>query len=91
MTVNCFFLSDQCNLEDPYQVGRCQSLLRNCFLRLIDKYHSDDPLFIAHVVAVLVEMRSVSEMHKLVEEQVAMRWSDKVDIPALLYEMWSSI
>lgn len=78
-------------MEDVDQVVRCQSLLRNCLLRLMDKYHSDDPLFIARVVAVLVELRTVSEKHILIEEQLARRWADHVEIPPLLYEMWSSM
>jgi hypothetical protein len=77
-------------LENVEQVRRCHSMLRNCFLRLIGKNHSDEPLFIAHVVAVLVELRSLAEAQKASDEQLAMRWADAVDIPPLLYEMWSS-
>jgi hypothetical protein len=57
----------------------------------MDKYHGDDPLFIARVVAVLVELRTVSDRYLMMQEQVAMQWADKVDVPPLLYEMWSSI
>lgn len=85
------FIVDQCKLEDVDQVVRCQSLLLSCVLRLMDKYHGDDPLFIARVVAVLVELRTVSDRYLMMQEQVAMQWADKVDVPPLLYEMWSSI
>jgi hypothetical protein len=87
----CFFLADQCELEDVDQILRCHSLMVQCFLRLMDKYHSDDPLFIARVIAVLVEMRTHSEIHNKIEEQVAREWVDKVDVPPLLFEMWSSL
>jgi hypothetical protein len=86
-----FLFVDQCSLEDVDQIRRCHSLLLQCFLRLMDKYHGDDPLFIARVIAVLVELRSLGERHKQIEEQMAMRWADKVDIPPLIYEMWSSM
>jgi hypothetical protein len=91
MIIHCVFVVGQCNLEDVDQVLRCHSLLLQCFLRLVNKNHGDDPLFIARVIAVLVEMRTLSELHKQIEEQVAMRWADKVDIPPLLFEMWSSL
>jgi len=86
-----FIYLDNCDLQAVDQVAQCHSLLLHCFLYLVNKYHSDDPLFIARVVSVLVDLRSIREMHKHVEEQVALRWSDKVDIPPLLYEMWSSL
>jgi hypothetical protein len=77
-------------LEDAAQVSRCHSLLLECFLHLVGKYHSGDRLFIAHVVDVLTELRTVRESHKFIEEQLAQQWCDKVDFPPLLYEMWSS-
>jgi hypothetical protein len=82
-----FCLVDVCHLENADQVVSCQSLLRKCLLRLMDKYHSDDPLFVARVFAILVEMRGLCEKLKLSEVQLAMRWADKVHIPPLLSEI----
>lgn len=84
-----FFFADQCSLENVEQVRRCHSVLRNCFSRLLDKYHSDDPLFMARVVAVLVELRSLTEAQKAGDEQFAVRWANAIDVPPLVDEMWS--
>ena len=85
------FCSDNCDLIDAELVARSHALLLNCFLYLAEKHHSDDPLFIAHVVSVLVDLRSLRERHLRFEEKLALEWSNIVDIPPIMYEMWSSL
>jgi hypothetical protein len=84
-------LVDVCNLGNADQVVRSQSLLRKCLLRLMDKYHRDDPWFIARVFATLLELRSLSKKLNLAEVRAGLRWADNVDIPPLLSEIWSPL
>jgi hypothetical protein len=35
-------------------------------------------------------MRTVKLLHEREEEKIAAQWFDKLEIPPLVYEMWSS-
>ena len=84
-----FFFSDNCDEVDAELVARSHSLLLNCFLHLVETNHSDDPLFMARVVSVLVDLRSLREANGRHEEQFALQWSRVVEMPQILNEILS--
>ena len=83
-------VTDMVALQDVAAVERCHALMFECFNHLVSRNHTDDPLFIAHVITVLVKLRSLKERHFIVEGRFVMEWSHMVDFPPLMIEMWSS-
>ena len=64
-------------------------LLLDCLLYLCAKNHSNDPLFIARVIAVLVHMRTGAVVHSRADERFITEWRDKLDFPQVFLEIWS--
>ena len=85
----CFFL-DNCDVDEVELVSRSHSLLLNCFLHLIETRYAEDPLFMARVVSVLVDLRSLGELHKQYREYIALQWSRIVEMPPIVHEMLSA-
>lgn len=81
---------DRCVLANPDRVEKTQDLLLQCLGYLFRKNHAEDRLRLAKVVDLLVQLRGARYYQSQAEEKLAMQWSDKIKIPALLYEMWLS-
>ena len=87
----CLFLStDFCELTDRARIESSQHTMLNCILYLLKKLRPDDPMAFVKIINILVRMRTVKVLHELEEEKIASQWFDKLEIPPLIYEVWSS-
>jgi hypothetical protein len=82
--------ADRCVLQDRKRVEESQSLMLTCLQYLFAKLRPDEPLVFARVVAVLMELRNTHQLHESEDQVIAANWFDKIHIPPLVYEMWSS-
>lgn len=82
--------TDRCRLHNPSSVEGIQDLLLTCLRYWFRKSRPDEPMVFAKIIDVLVQLRMVRHLHSKEEEKFAMRWSNKIKIPPLMYEMWSS-
>jgi hypothetical protein len=57
---------------------------------LLSKNHPKEPHLFAKVIAVITELRSLEFLRKKEEEKFVVDWSDKVEFPQLIYEVWST-
>jgi hypothetical protein len=85
-----FFFLDVCELTDRKRVESSQYVLLNCILYLLKKFRPDEPLAFVRIIDILVSMRSVKVLYEKEEEKLASQWFDKLEIPPLVYEVWSS-
>ena len=77
-------------LQEREKVEEAQHLMLRALCYLFSKNHADRPLMIGKAVAVITEMRSLSYLRKKEEEKFVLDWSDKLEFPQLMYEMWST-
>jgi hypothetical protein len=80
---------DRCVLQEPDAVERCQAKMIEILVYLRSKRRPNDRLFFARVVAVLIELRTLTNLHELQESKIGMEWSTDIKIPPLLYEIFS--
>jgi hypothetical protein len=57
---------------------------------MLKKFRPDEPMAFVKIMDVLINMRSVKVLHEKEEEKLASQWFDKLEIPPLVYEVWSS-
>ncbi|ESO12853.1 hypothetical protein HELRODRAFT_184851 [Helobdella robusta] len=86
----CVMFPDTCNLQDPHLVEKSQNLVLECLYYLFRKYHPEDKLRFAHFISCVLQMRTLKEIQMREEEAFVMEWGGKVEIPKLVYEIWSS-
>lgn len=82
--------TDRCRLHNPSSTEDVQDLLLTCLSYWFKKSRPEEPMIFAKIIDVLVQLRMVRHLHSKEEEKFAMRWSNKIQIPPLMYEMWSS-
>lgn len=82
--------TDRCKLQNPSSIEDIQDLLLTCLSYWFKKSRPDEPLIFSKIIDILMQLRMVRHLHAKEEEKFAQRWSDKVQIPPLMYEMWSS-
>lgn len=83
---------DRCMLKEPYVVERCQTTMMDSLEYLRVKNRPHDRLFTARLISVLVEMRSLTDLHQRQEGKIGTEWctdSGGIKIPPLLYEIFS--
>ena len=82
--------SDRVRLVCADKVDRAQSVLLAAMQHLASRnHHRNTPHFLARLVHVMTEMRTLSELHREWEETLNMDWSSEFKIPPLLYEIAS--
>lgn len=81
---------DRCRLQNPVSVEDIQDLLLTCLSYWFKKSRPDEPMIFAKIIDVLLQLRVVRHLHSKEEEKFAMLWSNKIQLPPLMYEMWSS-
>ena len=84
-------VSDRVLLRKPDMVDHCQSIILTAMEQLVSKNHPHDRFFIPRVIAILTEMRTLTEHHRRWEATIDMDWSSEFHFPPLLYEMASSV
>lgn len=86
----CVMSTDMCKLQNPEKVQESQNMLLTCLLYLMKKNHPEQPLRFAQVCSCLLNLRTVKELHVKEEEGFLMEWSSRVELPRLMYEIWST-
>ena len=79
-----------CKLQNPEKVQESQNMLLSCLLYLMKKNNPEQPLRFAQVCSCLLNLRTVKELHVKEEEGFLMEWSSRVELPRLMYEIWST-
>jgi hypothetical protein len=81
--------ADRCSLQQPEVVERHQMTMIEMLERVRSKRRPGDKLFVARIIGVLIEMRSLSDMHEKQENKIGTEWCTDIKIPPLLYELFS--
>ena len=82
--------TDRACLQNPDIVEHCQSILLTALEYLVQKNHPRERHYIPRVIALLTEMRTLTELQRRWEENINMDWSAEFTFPPLLYEIASS-
>jgi hypothetical protein len=82
-------VSDECDLKNPKKVEESQEVLTKAFQHIIQKTRPDDKFFFLKCLHLWMELRNLHEMHTKEESRFVSDWSQKIEFPPLLYEMWS--
>ena len=77
-------------MEKPEKVEESQWLMLYALQYLLKKNHPNEPHLFSKAIAVITEMRSLEHLRKKEEEKFVLDWSDKVELPQLVYEVWST-
>jgi hypothetical protein len=80
---------DLCPLQDPDAVDQCQEKLLDIMEYIRCNRRPNDRLFIPRLIGVLVELRSLTDMHQRQEGKIGLEWCTDIKIPPLLYEIFS--
>ena len=80
---------DRCPLQQADAVERCQEKLLDMMEYIRCRRRPQDRLFIPRLIGVLVELRSLTDLHERQEGKIGLEWGTDIKIPPLLYELFS--
>lgn len=84
------FCADDCIVKDIAVIEESQRLLLRCLFYLFKKNGQSETKKFAQIISCLMQLRTVKELYNEAQEMLINDWAGKIELPPLLFEMWSS-